>query len=188
MKAVKKVLAALLLYVCPGLFALPLSAGGGFETGAGFELYRWDAVELSGSFVSAGPYGFFDFGYGETSLSVLGGFGTGGFSEGLKLTIGLDVLGKYPFPLRRAITLFPLVGFEAGYDVAVDFYMKLKAGGGLDWQFSRTRFLRSKLLYSGLLFSRLTLQDRDFARRHGMDYSSFVQGFAFQIGVGRRLR
>jgi hypothetical protein len=180
----KKILVLALVLVCVPLSAIPLSAGGGLEEGMAFKSYTWGDLALSGPLINTGIYGFFDFLYGEATLSVPVGFGTGDFFGSIKFNVAVAVLGKYPFPINNALTLFPLLGLEGGYDYAVSLYMSVNAGGGADYYFNEKLYLRAELFYSAMLFSHVSLEDKKFTDRYHINYFSRDHGFAFRVGIG----
>jgi hypothetical protein len=119
-----------------GLYALDisLSTGGGALLGYTFTRYTLEGSDSGGRSVKSaqsmdrfdfGGFIFFDASYAEAAVSLQSG--SGGYREtmdydsvslpddrgmGYETTLGLSLVGKYPFTLNEKWLLFPVVGVE----------------------------------------------------------------------------
>jgi opacity protein-like surface antigen len=174
---VKKGLVVLVLavLVAGGAFAqagFKLSAGaGGYFTsdfGGGYETStRFSTSTSEFPYAGGGGFLFLDATFAELSFGFWGGSGksetTGGIFNG-KVNIsytGLDIglLGKYPFTISNQLSLFPLFGItfrvilsgksgNVKLDDPEDFSaLWFRLGGGLDYSFTNSIYLRAGILY-----------------------------------------
>ncbi|MCL2609422.1 MAG: hypothetical protein FWD94_05930 [Treponema sp.] len=118
-----------------GAGGFSLSAGSGGSIGGHFTRYRIQAGEGEASFradqnvnlLEGGAFAFLDATYATLYVGFLGGTGTfdepvtvGGqklddFSRsgrGWESSLGVSLLGRYPFALGERLTLFPLLGMD----------------------------------------------------------------------------
>jgi hypothetical protein len=111
-----------------------LSAGGGVLLGGHFTRYTLSGPSTLGVNIvqtqnitqfNYGGFLFFDATYGEFSVSIQNGVNTYkekmdlesddpglNTGKGWETMLGLSILGKYPFTLKKTFILFPLLGIE----------------------------------------------------------------------------
>ena len=209
------VLAAL---VVGGAFAqaeFRLSAGvGGYFTsdfGGGYKM-SLDGMAISTKlpYVGFGGFAFFDATYAELSF---GFFGTDGamvveadgasVSTGLYYT-GLDIslYGKYPFVISDKLSLFPLLGVsyrvivglkdDDGNDADEPGDMSalwFRLGGGLDYSFTDSIYLRAGILYGIRLGNQFEADLQSAAKDlhpNGSVESLLGHGLEVKVAVGFR--
>jgi hypothetical protein len=139
-----------------------------------------------------------------------------GEKSGMMMAISIEALGKFPFPVTEQITVFPLLGFEfipvfslkdidrtftlhpttlrpvfgwGDPDSPGDYSMfYFRFGGGLDFHFSDSLFLRGEVLY-GLRLSTKAEDDgytvNVLGAKYTMSGDSFLgHGGKVKIAVG----
>jgi len=151
-------------FVAGGVFAVPLSAGGGFAFSGG----RIGGVSYGSDFIGAnalgfGGFAFFDATFVEASIGFMGGptnmvMVLDGDREtersGSQLSLELSLLGKFPFDLG-AVTLFPLLGIGGNIVVSASdddgnsiddpgdaSTFRIKFGAGADFDINDNLFFR----------------------------------------------
>jgi len=157
--------------------------------------------------LSFGAYGFFDATYAEVDVSIAYGSITGveemPFSPktttdvGGIVQLGFSLMGKYPFHLGEKVTLFPLagisynVGLSLTGDLAVGDVLKASKfnqfgflfGGGVDYFFTDSIFLRGELLFQ----FRLANDYQDMAAT-GFKYDYPGISIDTTVGMGPRIK
>ena len=110
---------------------------------------------------------------------------TGNFST---LLLNIGVLAKYPFNLNNKITLFPALGADYQLwllhtengkktpgDLSANNALWLKLGGGMDYHFTRSLFLRTELLWGVKFPSK---------NERGDSFKYFTHSPTAHIGIG----
>jgi len=110
---------------------------------------------------------------------------TGNFST---LLLNIGVLAKYPFNLNNKITLFPALGADYQLwllhtenkkktpgDLSANNALWLKLGGGMDYHFTRSFFLRTELLWGAKFPSK---------NERGDSFKYFTHSPVAHIGLG----
>ena len=148
------------------LFAVMLSACQSYNAGATLE--PWRGTQAPGMFLAA------DNEYSEMSLAYFPQLRPD--SDGLYggQSMGMDLLVKYPFHfLGNHLSVFPIAGADARYfditqgefDENIPFGFGIKFGGGFDINFTKSFYLRGKILYTP---ERLALLDSPAGVRYSM--------------------
>jgi hypothetical protein len=202
------VLAALVLVLGAGAFALDLSAGAGMYFAQTYSYAKsegYDAVHSVGN-NNFGAVLFFDATYAELGLN-LGGynyvFREAGFNG---FNLGFSLYGKYPFAIG-SVKLFPLLGLDTQLGLsyldaqlnelptkqnglskgdAADLYNSawIKFGAGVDADFSKSLYLRTTFLYGFKFYSAKESDLKD-----DLDIDSLVySGPTFRIAVGYKFK
>jgi len=139
----KNFIVILLLSMPLTIFAsdFAFSLGGGGFAGYTFTRYTLSGDDLSGKFVESkqsmdranyGGFIFFDFTYAELSVMYQGGnskyaesvqypdgsYLTNDKGIGKESSIGISLMGKYPFTITEKIKLFPMLGVEYHFTLA----------------------------------------------------------------------
>jgi len=165
-------------------FAIDMSAGGGLVFGSfttklsGFD-GSIDQTETDGMY---GFFGFFDATYIQVSI----GYDKVN-SESEVGSIVFDFLGKYPFPIGKKFTVFPLAGLgyqkavsvEEGIDEADVSHFYLKGGVGGDYAITEKLYARATGLYAYYLDNSF---NKDF--EDAGDGKLTTYGFEFSAAVG----
>jgi len=198
----------LVVILAGGVFAqapISLSAGGGMILGGGLGNSHKGGPQdqtSKSTYLNFGFVGFFDMTYAEVSTSIIFGSGSwsasnntwngGGSFETTSISLGL--LGKYPFFLNSSLAIFPALGLnynicilhkENGYKSDKPFErsgFSLNIGGGLDYSFNESIYLRGLTLYN-LGFP--NKHDKDTADRYGLDVT-LGHGFVLKVLIGFR--
>ena len=130
----KSILAAVFIILSGGIFAVDYSIGGGGLAGYTFTRYTMkggDALSVQNmDRLNFAGFLFFDATYGELSVLIQGGnnsytekMSSGtyempeGAGTGSETSLGISLLGKYPFGINERITWFPMFGVE--YQIAL---------------------------------------------------------------------
>ena len=174
----KKLIAVLVIFLCVGsaLSAIDMSAGGGGLFGLNFMTFTTKflgvEVSVSDSYFFFGGWGFFDATYGEVAAEFT--YGTNGIGADL----GFGVYGKFPIDMGMFV-LYPMAGAEL---TLLDYTgLWVRAGAGVDYDLSRTMFIRGELLYGIELYNS---SDVEIA---GEGWSTFQHGPKIRVAVGLRL-
>ena len=216
----KKGLLVLVLaaFVATGAFAIDVSAGFGANFGNHFNNWRIEwSEDLGGGDTDSGTWGaayhftgggffaFFDANFVEANIGLL--FGGDSWTRHTYLTFGL--LGKIPFEVGNAFTIFPLLGIqydiglrmrERGADDPIDFdewgedrgdvmnRFWIRVGFGYDINVSHNMFLRTTFLY-GINFGTQEERDMNDTFESGNwreEVSSFHHGLDVRLALGFR--
>ena len=165
-------------------FAIDMSAGGGVVVGSfttklsGFD----DSIDQTNN---DGMYGFFGF-FDATYIQVSIGYDKVN-SESEVGSIVFDFLGKYPFPMGKKFTVFPLAGLgyqkavsvEEGIDEADVSHFYFKGGVGGDYAITEKLYARATGLYAYYLDNSF---NKDFEDAGGGKLTTY--GFEFSAAVG----
>ena len=131
----KTALVLFLLITAKGIFAadFSLSAGGGGLFGYTFTRYTLEGTALDGNLrsiqtmdrINYGGFLFFDATYGVLSvifqggssfyaedLMIAGNSEMSGNGRGEEISLGISLMGKYPFSINGRVTWFPMLGVE----------------------------------------------------------------------------
>ncbi|GHU03965.1 hypothetical protein FACS1894147_08560 [Spirochaetia bacterium] len=183
--------------------------GGGVEASFG----GMTLVSMKTPYFGGGGFAFVDVTIAELSVGFFGGGGTfitetlGNLTLKNNLSLmGLDIsfLGKFPFAINENLSVFPLLGVtyrvmlsvkdedgnayqnSAGDDAPGDFSaMWYKLGGGVDYSFTYSIYLRVEALYGLRLASKF---EKDLISSLGpIDTKTLLgHGFEAKLAVGFR--
>ena len=208
----------LAVFVVTGAFAIDVSAGFGANFGNHFNNWRGEWTEDLGGgdidsgtwreayhFTGGGLFAFFDANFVEANIGLL----FGGSLEIRRTYLTFGLLGKIPFEVGNAFTIFPLLGIqydlglrmrERGADDPIDFddwevdrgdYLNrfwIRFGFGYDINVSHNMFLRTTFLY-GINFGTQIEQDANDTFTWGDfrdERSSFHHGLDVRLALGFR--
>jgi hypothetical protein len=214
---VKKSLVVLVLtvFIAGGAFALDVSCGlGGYfinDTGGGVEVLLNNVTigSLKTPYNGGGFYAFYDFSYFEVNAGFFiasgeweeYGYGLGTVTHDVScFGCHLGLYGKYPFTISDKLTVFPLLGLSMQSVISAkingrkisdesDFFsVWFKAGGGVDLNFTRNKYLRMEALYGFRLSNQFEDNTADDFRRISMGWADVKtllgQGLDIKIGMG----
>ena len=163
-------------------FAIDMSAGGGLVFGSTSYKYDYDTGDdISDSASMYGAFGFFDATYIQVSI----GYNKVN-SDNESSSIEFDFLGKYPFPIGKKFTIFPLAGLGYQKCVSVDSgdeadfsHFVLKGGVGGDFAITEKLYARATALFDYFLDNKT---ERDLQDDYDAKVSMY--GFEFSAAVG----
>ena len=181
--------------------------GGGMEASAGGY-----TVSVKTPSAGGGGYVFLDATYAELSFGFFGGSGTwkyeasllgaSGSTEQKMSGTGLDIslFGKYPFAASDQLAIFPLLGITYRVMVAAKdedgnelddpgdlSALWFRLGGGLDYSFTDSIYLRAGLLYGIRLANKLENDMVDEYSGSGVDTKTLLgHGLEVKLAVGFR--
>jgi opacity protein-like surface antigen len=179
--------------------------GGGAKASASFGGMS-ASQELKMPYFGGGGLVFLDVTYAELSLGILGGGGKAKFTQeasGLGsqsfefdisiAALNLGLLGKYPFTLNEKLSLFPLLGIEyrivlsakedgiKADSPADNSALWFKFGGGLDYSFTDSIYLRLEALYGFRIPSKA---EKDMKDELEQTYAAFNPDVKTRLGHG----
>jgi len=162
-------------------FAIDMSAGGGLVFGSFTTKLAdfgdpWDGTESNSMY---GAFGFFDATYIQVSI----GYNKVNADNEVGSVV-FDFLGKYPFPIGKKFTVFPLAGIgyqkavsvEEGIDEADVSHFVLKGGVGGDFAITEKLYARATGLFDYYL-------DNSFEKDYQDAGDGKLTTYAFEISA-----
>ena len=191
------------------------SFGGGFLLGGNYknELTEYSNRNLRGELTdekfNIGAFAFFDFFYGELSISFVSGNGNSIFvrsgddhayseTDISTSSLNISLFGKFPFDLGNNMNLFPVIGFGyekyLSYTYGVRDYLKdykspdsfwVKLGVGADYDINHRLFIRG-IFHWGIKFDSAEDKRRKTFYSDGTTVNIFEHGPTVRLGIGYR--
>ena len=176
--------------------------GGGYEASMGGE-----SMSVQTPYAGGGGFIFLDATFLELSLGFFGGSGDskmegGGEEMSFGMTnTGLDIglLGKYPIAISDQLSVFPLLGInyrvilsiknedgEEADDPGDLSALWFKFGGGMDYSFTDSIYLRAGILYGLRLANKSENDMKDMvAESPGVDFKTLLgHGLEIKLAIG----